>query len=818
MWRNFLVVTLRSIKNNKLFNLINIAGLAIGLASAIFIILYIISESSYDRFHDRSADIYRVCLEGKMAGEEFTGAFTSPVTAPTFKEEIPEIENYCRFNFANNRLMWVNPTSKFLENSILYADSSFFDLFTIDLIQGDPGTCLTEPNTILIAESKVDQYFPEGDPIGKSIAMNNDSTLYRVTGIVEDAPRMSHFFYDFICSYSTYASSRDASWFNNHMQAFLLARPGSDQSEIDAKIMKITSTYLGPLIQQLMGISLAEFNESGNSYGYFVQPLRNIHLDTQIEIPGDIGYRQAGNRTYLYIFGAIAFFVLIIASINFMNLSTARSLSRAKEVSLRKVVGSGRKQLIRQFLFESVFMSMASLVIALILVLFFMRPFNNIMNLNLAYEDVFSWYMLLVLVFLAIAVGLLSGSYPSFVLASIKPIVALKGTASTNNGTGFFRNLLVIIQFTISIVIIAGTLVIYWQFRFMNNKELGFDKEQLVVMERIHPLGGQIQTFKGELTNHGSILDASNSTSFMGSPNNSNPFWIKGRPAEETYIFWNSWTDEDFLSTHRIELATPGSRFFSKEFRSDSSACLINEAAVRKYNIEDPLNQSVMQLLSDGGGYKEMKIIGVMKDHHFATLKQEVAPQILVLKPDPWDFYGYLTVRLAPGKENIEAGLAHMDQIWKEFTGDEPLQYFFLDEKLETYYAEEKRTGTLTMVFSILAIFIASLGLFGLTLYNSQKRIREIGLRKALGATESSIIGLVSRSVVTSVGISISIAMPLAYFMMRDWLMDFPYNVGFQPVLYIIAAIVVIIISMITVTVTSLKAARTDPAICLHYE
>jgi putative ABC transport system permease protein len=569
MWRNFLIVTLRSIKKNKLFNLINIAGLAIGLASAIFIILYIISESSYDRFHTRSADIYRVCLDGKMAGEEFLGAFTSPVTAPTFKDEIPEIENYCRFNYANNRLMWVDPASKYLENSILYADSSFFELFTINLIQGDPSTCLTEPNTILITESKVDLYFPEGDPIGKSIAMNNDSTLYRVTGIVEDAPRMSHFFYDFICSYSTYAESRNPSWFNNHMQAYLLARPGSDKNEIDAKIKEVTSTYIGPLIQQLMGISLEEFSESGNSYGYFVQALRSIHLDTRIEIPGDIGYRQAGNKTYLFIFGAIAFFILIIASINFMNLSTARSLSRAKEVSLRKVVGSGRKQLISQFLFESIFLSLASLVIALILVLYLMKPFNNLMNLNLAYEDIFRWYMFPVLVLLAIAVGLLSGSYPSFVLASFKPIVALKGTASTKNGTGFLRNLLVIIQFTISIVIIAGTLVIYWQFRFMNNKDLGFDKEQLVVMERIHPLGRQIQTFKEELTNHSSILDATNSTSFMGSPNNSNPFWIKGRPTEDTYLFWNNFTDEDFLSTYRVDLAIPGSRVFFKDYNYD---------------------------------------------------------------------------------------------------------------------------------------------------------------------------------------------------------------------------------------------------------
>ncbi len=818
MWKNFFVVTLRSIKKNKLFNLINIAGLAIGLASAIFIILYIISESSYDRFHENSANIYRICLDGKMAGEEFKGAYTSPVTAPVFKDEIPEIENYCRFNYNNNLLMWVDPASKYLEDEVLYADSSFFELFTIELIQGDPATCLTEPNTILLSVEKVDQYFPEGDPIGKSIAMNNDSSLYRVTGIVENAPRMSHFSYDFICSYSTMSSSRNPSWFNNHMQAYLLARPGADKEVIDSKIKEVTLTNIKPAIQQLMGVDPEEFLESGNRYGYFTQSLTDIHLDNSVEKPGTIGYRSSGNRSYLVIFAAIAFFVLIIASINFMNLSTARSLSRAKEVSLRKVVGSGRKQLIRQFLFESVFLSLISLAIALVLVLYLLKPFNNLMELNLAYEDIFRWYMFPALLLLAITVGLLSGSYPSIVLASFKPIVALKGTGSTKNGTGFFRNILVIIQFTISIVIIAGTLVIYWQFKYMNNKDLGFDKEQLVVMERIHPLGKQIQTFKEELASHSSILNASNATSYMGAPNNSNPYWIKGRPLEDTYILWTNWADEDLLSTYRIELATPDSRYFSKEYLSDSMACLINEAAVRKYNIEDPLNQTILELKENDSEYEEMRIIGVMKDHHFASLKHEVAPQIVQLKPENWDWAGYLTFRLAPGKENIEAGLAHLDQIWKEFTGDEPLQYFFLDEKLETYYAEEKRTGTLTMVFSIVAIFIASLGLFGLTLYNSQKRIREIGLRKALGATEKNIIGLVSKSVVNAVGVSIVIAMPVAYFMMQDWLRGFPYNVGFQPFLFISAAILVIIISMVTVTVTSLKAARTDPAICLHYE
>ncbi len=336
--------------------------------------------------------------------------------------------------------------------------------------------------------------------------------------------------------------------------------------------------------------------EAGGRYGVFTQPLLSIHLDKEIQVPSDIGYRPIGNRTYLVIFALIAFFILIIASINFMNLSTARSLSRAKEVSLRKVVGSGRKLLIQQFLIESVFLSLISLLIAIILVVVLLHPFNVLVGLNLVLSDIFNWYMIPSFILLAVLVGLLSGSYPSFVLASFKPIFALKGNASTKNGTTWLRNALVIIQFSISIIIIAGTLVIYWQFRYMTNKDLGFDKEQLVVVERLSPLGDQNSSFKDELNGHTSILSSTYSSAYLGIHSNNSPLGIKGRPPAESGLFFIYFADEDFMDTYRFELATADSRFFSKEYSMDSSACLVNEAAVRNYNLEDPLNQSLLNL------------------------------------------------------------------------------------------------------------------------------------------------------------------------------------------------------------------------------
>ena len=361
--------------------------------------------------------------------------------------------------------------------------------------------------------------------------------------------------------------SRRTGWFNNHMQTYILVRPGTDQHALDDNINASLIENIRPQLEQFMGISPEEFAEAGGKYGVFTQALTRIHLDSDIEVAGDVCYRPIGNRTYLVIFGVIACFVLVIASINFMNLSTARSLSRAKEVSLRKVVGSDRKQLIRQFLFESVFLSLISLVIAIALVMILLNPFNKLVGLNLEYGDIFRWYMIPSFIVLAVLVGLLSGSYPSFVLASFKPIFALKGNASAKNGTTWLRNALVIIQFSISIIIIAGTLVIYWQFKYMTNKDLGFDKEQLVVLDRIHPLDKRIQTFKKDLTDAlGSILSATNSTAYLGAPNNNNTHGIKGRPPEEAVLMYTFWTDEDFMETYRFGLATPDSRFFSEEF------------------------------------------------------------------------------------------------------------------------------------------------------------------------------------------------------------------------------------------------------------
>lgn len=817
MLRNTLKSIRRSLERNRTFHAINVSGLAIGLASSLIIIVYIINESSYDNFHLRGKDIYRLYLDGKMAEESFKGAWTSPIFGPTFQKEIPEIENFCRFDFDSNKLMWNDPSAKHLEDRVMYADSSFFEVFSLRLLEGDPASCLDEPGALLISESKLYQYFPDGEAMGQTIAMDEDSILYKVTGVVEDAPKNSHFVYDFICSYSSLESSRITSWFDNHMQTYMLVRRGSAQEKLDEKINASLLENIGPLIERFMGISMEEFAQAGNKYGVFTQPLLDIHLDNEIDIPDDMGYRPLGNKNHLRIFALIALFIVLIASINFMNLSTARSVERAKEVALRKVAGANRRQLIPQFLLESVVFSLISLLIAIMLVLLLLKPFNQVTGLQLSLPDLSRWYLLPLMLLLTVLVGLLSGCYPSLVLAAFKPIHVLKSNNIRGRGSALLRHILVCVQFTISIIIIAGTLVIFWQFRYLTQKDPGFDRENLLVIERIHPLGGnsQIQTFKRALCNHSAILSASNSTSYLGSSNNNQGFRVKGRSREERILFHTYWADTDFQETYGFELATPESRFFSKDLASDSAACLVNEAAIRKYNLKNPLEQT---LIWNNDENTVLNIIGVMRDHHFMNLKAEIGAQIVILKPESWNWPGYLTLRLASGKKQLEAGLSHLRQTWEEFAGDELLQYFFLDEQMNNYYGEEKRTSKVSLIFSILAILIAAMGLFGLTLHQTQIRIREIGIRKALGSSEFKIVSSISKKAQLTISISILIALPLAYLFTQGWLRNFPYQIGFKPLLFALSALLALLVSQLTMAITAFKAAHINPAEALHYE
>jgi putative ABC transport system permease protein len=816
MWRNYFVVALRNISKNKVFTLINVSGLAIGLASAILIFLFIIKELSFDRFHTRADRIHRLYIDGGIGEQTFRGAWTSMIMAPTFKENIPEIEQFVRFDVFNQQQVWYDDQKR-IEDHFLFADSTIFDIFSINFLRGDPSTALTRPKSIVITEDKAREYFGEKDPLGLLLSVNKDSNYYVVTGVIEPLPENSHFFADFIASLTTLNYSRSETWFQNSIFSYMLLRKGADPEVVEEKMAGVMLEHIRGELEAILGVGPEEWVAGGNRYGVYLQPLKDIHLQPDIGVGLEICFRPVNDGLYIYIFALVAFFILIIASINFMNISTARSALRTREIGLRKVVGSDRQLLIWQFLTESVILSLIALVFALIIVELSLPWFNRTMELNLRMDTGLNIYLLPVFIILAVLVGLLSGIYPALFMSRFRPVEGFKGAFRGGRRTGLFRNIMVVVQFTISVAIIVGTLIVSIQLRYMLNKDLGYEKNQLVVMKRIYPLDRSIQTFCREIEKIPGVAGATNSTTYLGFNNSTETYQIQGRKASNNFLFATNYVDPEFMKTYDFKLAEEGSRFFDHRFPDDTSAILINKAAAREFGIDDPFNTIILEPKFEGDTNK-LRIIGVVEDFHHSSLHESVGPYMLRFKPENHDWAGYITIRLGVAGMGVPSTMNKIRNTWLKMTDEAPFQYFFLDEELDNYYKEERRTGRLTMLFAILATFIACLGLFGLTLHSTNRRTREIGIRKAMGASIGEVVLYVSREIVYLVTISVLLAWIAAYLFMQNWLQDFPYNIGFKPWIYVIAALAAIVISLVTVSILAFRAARSNPADVLHYE
>jgi len=816
MWRNFFTVALRNISRNKIFTLINVSGLAIGLASSILIMLFIIMEVSFDRFHENRQRIHRLYIDGMMGEQAFRGAWTSMVMAPTFAEEIPEIENYVRFDISSQRQIWYEG-ERHMEDHFLFTDPSIFDIFSIKMIKGDPHTALSRPNSIVITEEKARLYFGEADPLGLPLSVNSDSNYYYVSGVIEALPENSHFFADFIASMETINWEDDSTWFVNSIYSYVLLKPGADPQIVEKKMADVLANHIKEELETFLGVNPEEWARGGNQYGVYMQPLLDIHLQPDIEVGMDACFRPVHDRLYIQIFGLAAFFILVIASINFMNLSTARSATRAREIGIRKAAGSERGLLVRQFLIESVVLSLFALGFALILVELLLPWFNYTMELNLRMESVQYRYLLPAVLFLALAVGLLSGIYPALFLSRFKPVDGIKGGFLGNRRAGIFRNAMVIAQFTISVAIIVGTLIVSNQLRFMLNKDLGYEKEQLLVIKRTYPLSTSLQTFCREIEKIPGVVSASNSTTFLGYNNTTETYQIKGRDAASNFLFETNYVDESFMLTYNFRLADEESRFFDPTHSSNSSAVLINRAAAAEFGITEPLNTIILEPTSNGDT-SQLRIIGVIEDFHHSSLRDPIGPYMLRYKDKDLGWSGIVTVRLGVAGKGIPITLSKIKTIWMEMSADAPFQFFFLEDELHSYYMEERRTGRLSLLFAILSTFIACLGLFGLTLHHTHRRTREIGIRKAMGASIGNVILVVSREVVILMGISVMFAWILAYLFMQNWLQNFPFNIGFKPWIYFVSAFSALFIAVITVSLLAYRAARYNPASTLHYE
>jgi putative ABC transport system permease protein len=772
--------------------------------------IFIFSEISFDKFHPEYKNIFRVNTQGKFEGSGFNTAYSNIPCGPAFTEEIPELVAFTRMRTTGQRLLKYGENN-LLEDKFVYADSGIFSIFKLDMIAGDPAKALSEPKTLVLTEKIAIKLFGNEDPLGKMISVNADTNMFRVTGIIHDLPNETHLDFNILASFISEPDANSDFWLANSLFTYVLAEPGASEEAMEQKMEEITFRNIEPQLQQIFGITAEDFKNSDDKYGYFLQPLSDVHLNT--EITG--GFKPAHERKYLWIFSFIALFIIVIASINFMNMSTARSASRAKEVGLRKVVGSTRSMLISQFMWESILMSFFSFIIALIIVELSLPYFNQIVDIELSVNYLKTWYTIPILLIITLFVGILSGSYPAFVLASFKPVDVLKGQLTKGVKGGWLRSTLVILQFSISILIIIGTIVIFSQLNYMLKKDLGFQKDRLIVLDRVWPLGNRIQTFIQELEKLPGVEMASNSTAYPGNSNNNNGYQIKGRDRAKTYLFITTFTDYKFLDVYGMQMAS--GRFFDRQFPSDSMVCVVNETALKRYAIEDPYNTIILQP-DDQLSPQELRIIGVVKDFHQESLHTPIEPCIFLLKREWWTWGGYITVKLSENLKSTRPTLEQIEAKWQEFLPNEPLLYDFFDDNYRQLYSEEIRTGRLALIFSILAIIIASMGLFGLTMYTTEKRTKEIGIRKVMGASSGNIVLMITRNITLLVVIATVIAWAASYRIMMNWLEAFPYRINLSIWVFVLAALFALLLALVTVSLQAYRAAKANPAESLHSE
>ncbi|MCB0567604.1 MAG: ABC transporter permease [Phaeodactylibacter sp.] len=805
MWRNYLNTAIRNLWKQKYYTLINVLGLALGLACFLFILAYVKDELSYDRYHEKADRIYRADFKGHIFGQEFDLTEVGDPFGPTVLESYPEVVQQARLRDHGSYLVRYENNS-YREDEVVFADSTFFQVFTFPLLKGDPKTALVEPGTVVITPAIAKKYFGDEDPIGKTLVLDNEYN-YRVTGIMEEMPKNTHFYYNMLLSMPSLEESRGNQWVSNNFHTYLVLKEGADPRALEAKFPQIIETHIGRQLEQYMGMTIDDFFKAGNSAEYSLFPLTKIHLHSnkfdELSPNSDI--------RYVYIFSFIGVFILLLACINFMNLATARSSNRAKEVGLRKVVGARRRQLVGQFLSESVLLSLIALLIAVLLMQLAMPYFNQLSGKELNLWRADTGWLWAAMGGLALLVGLLAGSYPAFFLSAFRPVQVLQGLLSRGGG-GVFRNVLVVFQFTITIALLVGALVINKQLQFIQNKKLGFSKEQVLILNDAYALGNNARPFKEAVLQIPGVKSATFS-GYLPTPSyrSSTSYFMGKNPSpENAHILFRFEADPDYISTLGMEMVN--GRDFSRDNPSDSSAVILNEAAVKIFNLEDPLGQEISHLGEDPSQAQAYRVIGVVRDFHFSSLRDKIEPLVLHCG----DSKGYLAMKVNTG--NIQALAAALKREWDTFAPNQPFGYDFMDDDFNTMYDSEVRIGRIVGLFTFLAVFIACLGLLGLAAYTAERRTKEIGIRKVLGAPARDLFLLLAKEFTRWVAIACFIALPVAYLAMQNWLQGFEYRVQVDAGTLLLAALAALLAALATVSYHALRAVRRNPVEALRYE
>lgn len=807
MFGSFFKVAIRIFLRDRAYTLINIFGLAIGLAFGIVIFLYAHKELSYDRFHENAKRIYRIGIKGQVADNTFNHAITPSPLARTAVREIPDIENAVRIGRFGAWLVRYG-NAKYNEDNIIFADSTFFQIFSFPLIQGSPEEVIKKPFSIVLSRKAVERYFGQEDPIGKRLRIENDSTYYLVTGVMEDIPENSHMHFDMVGALSTYDKRLNKQWVASFLYTYVLAREDASLEKIRKDLDNIVVKYVFPNYQKMLGVNEEQSASDKDHYSFIMQPLTAIHLKSDFTTE----FEPVGKILHIYVFVALAIIILIFSCLNFMSLVTAHSIFRAKEVGIRKIAGSDRKILVRQFLLESSLMTFFGMAIALFITELALPAFSRYLGLHLSLRQILNSSGILLMIILILVIGLLSGLYPAWHLSKYNPAKTMRNWLQESPRKSYFRSGLVLFQLFIAIGVITMTLLIFGQYRYLINKERGYDTKDLVVIRRPDGLAGKLEAYKEQISRYPGIVSVTNSNSIPGGIFTHTPFYLEGSPVTQNYSAALILVSYGFDSTYRFEIAR--GRFFDRTVPTDSVSCVINETAARTMGIEDPLGKKIIHLTEKHNKRSEYSIIGVVKDFHLETLDNPIPPMVMILMPGNME--GYLTVRMTP--ENQDSTIQYLRTVWERYTSAYPFVSYILDNDRLSYYNPVRETGRVFSLLSIIAVLISSLGLFALASYNYFRRKREVGVQKALGASNRHII-LQKIWKITGMTLGASVgAWILSYFLIKTWLRDYAYHTNANVLYFLAASGIVLIISLVTIYYHAWLLSRTNPGMALKYE
>jgi len=799
MLKNYLKTAFRSLWKQKGYSLINLLGLAIGMAACLIILIYIVNELSYDKFHHEHENVYRTAFDGEFSGDFFNVAVSSGAIAGVIMEDFPEVIAVTRIVSGGEKTLLSYEDKNIYENNIYFVDSMFLEIFDFPLLEGDPQTALSEPHSLVLSESIAGKFFEKGNAVGKTIRLNNEREV-KITGILEDPPANTHLDFNILASFHTLGESavnNYEDWGSLNLYTYIRTIPGTDSEEL-------TSRFPDFLLRHIPFLSKTDKIK----FRMYLQPVSSIHLHSNLMAE----MSPNSDINYIYVFGAIAVIILIIACINFMNLTTARSVNRAREVGIRKVAGAYRSSLIGQFIGESVILSFLAMIIALLVVEITLPIFNRLTSLELVLGVLTGWQIPLALLVLVVFVGIIAGSYPAFYLSSFQPVKVVKGDLYKGKKRSILRNTLVVVQFTISVILLISTVFVFYQMDYFKSKRLGYDEENVLVL----PLRGEntmnrFNAMKNDLKQIPGIRMVGSSTSVPTKGLNGIGYQPEGIPEDAPWIIYTIYGDFNLIDALGMNIIE--GRGYEGSSPADSNSILINETLKKKLGWEDPVGRTIYGFGGDTN--VALKVIGILEDYHFKSLHEPVEPAMIRISNEEPEF---IVIRTLPG--NLESSLGRVEEVWESYEQTFPFDYFFLDQELDNQYQSEQKMSRLFIYFTILAVFIACLGLLGLASFSAEQRTKEIGIRKVLGASPGLLSLIMVGDFIRWVLIANIIAWPLAWWFIRDWLDNFSYRISIMQFswVFIVASLVSIVIAILTVLVQAIRISVANPVEALKYE